>query len=868
MSMEKLSFLITENGFRVDDALELTQEGVLHWRDAFLDSPYDALYTLAFQEKPNWLDASGIFLCQVAEQFTVDLSRTPGLEEARQDVEVSPDEDTMQTLLDSVPFILGAEFVTEEWILKQYAALLQVFAREIADYPNGVTLYFSEKSQKLQVPERIFFHLVENQDGEPPFGFLATYATRSENGRVRHAPLSYAMTEYKGDRSKILALLSCLNKAAEVSPLIAAFVESGELFHPLGLTAEEAYQILKDVPALEAAGILCRIPNWWRKRYNSFAVQVKIGDDQPTNFSMDAILSAVPSLVVGGVPLTEEEIQMLLQQTEGLLFIKGRWIEVNHGRLQALLEEMEKNKGEMTLLEALRAELTSGPREDVELDVGPIITNGKWLGSLLQNLRNPNKMQAFPVPTSFQATLRPYQETGFSWLNQMDQLGFGACLADDMGLGKTVQILAYLENLRTQKPNAHALLIVPASLLGNWQKEAARFAPDMDLEILHGASSRVLSARLKETNAFLYVTSYQLAVNIEGLQDRVWDVVILDEAQAIKNPAAKRTREIKKFNSRMRIAMTGTPIENDLGNLWSLFDFLDKGLLGSSEEFRGFTNKLQQDPSGYARLKNMISPFLLRRVKTDKRIISDLPEKQEMVDYVELSKKQVVLYRKLVEDTATAVETAEGMQRRGMVLALILHLKQICNHPDQYLGMGDYNPTQSGKFEMLRELAETIYAKRERVLVFTQFKELCGPLDDYLADIFHCRGGVIHGSVSVPERNRIVERFQSDSYVPYLVLSVKAGGTGLNLTRANHVIHFDRWWNPSVENQATDRAFRIGQTKNVMVHKFVSRGSIEEKIDALIASKKELAENVIGSGGESWITELSNEELMDVLRLD
>ena len=314
--------------------------------------------------------------------------------------------------------------------------------------------------------------------------------------------------------------------------------------------------------------------------------------------------------------------------------------------------------------------------------------------------------------------------------------------------------------------------------------------------------------------------------------------------------------------------MTGTPIENDLSNLWSLFDFLNKGLLGSMEEFRNFCRGLEQNPEGYAKLKNMIAPFLLRRVKTDKKIISDLPDKLEQIDYVPLSPKQAVLYRKLLAETAEKVEESSGLQRKGIVLALLLHLKQICNHPDQYLGTEEYSPAQSGKFELLKQLAQTIAEKRERVLVFTQFRELTGHLDDYLAEVFGRRGGVIHGGVPVKERTAIVERFQSESYVPYLVLSVKAGGTGLNLTKANHVIHFDRWWNPSVENQATDRAFRIGQDKNVMVHKFVCKGSVEEKIDALISSKKELAENVIGAGGESWITEMGNDELMKLLRLE
>ncbi len=876
--MEKVAFLITEDGFRIDDGVPVSEETTVKWRDDFVKAPYETLYALAFADRPACFDPAGIYLCQLAEQFAEDLAASPGLELARELTVVECEEETVRVLLDSVPFVLGSEHVTEGWIREQYSRLCEVFRKEIAGYDGKVAKYLAEKNKKLLVPERIFFHLVDNAGAlksdedvpEYPFAFLATYATQTEDKRIRHTPLQYALTEFSGERQKLLELLSCLEKAAEASKLIGKFMVSGELFHPLYLTADEAYQFLQDVPDLEAAGICCRIPNWWRRRNSSVAVTVKLGEDQPSMMGLNTLLHTVPSLTVNGVPLTEEEIQDLLARTEGLAFLKGRWVEVNHAKLQELLEMMKSEETDLTLVEALRAQLTGqlGDTKEQEADVGPIITNGKWLGGLMQTLRNPSAMEKTETPQSFCGQLRPYQYNGFNWLLAMNRLGFGACLADDMGLGKTVQILAFLEQMRQEKPEARVLLVVPASLLGNWQREAQRFVPGMPVEILHGASSKVLNERFQTTHAFLTITTYRMAVTIESLSRVVWDCLILDEAQAIKNPVAQQTRRLKTLQSRMRIAMTGTPIENNLTNLWSLFDFLDKGLLGSSQEFRGFCSGLEDRPEGYARLKNMIAPFLLRRVKTDRNIISDLPEKTEQVDYVEMSKKQVVLYRQLVRDMQKKVLESEGIERRGLVLSLILHLKQICNHPDQYLGQKEYSPSASGKFEMLRSLAETIYEKRERMLVFTQFKEITGYLDDFLAEVFHCRGGVIHGSVSVGERNTIVERFQSDAYVPYLVLSVKAGGTGLNLTKANHVVHFDRWWNPAVENQATDRAFRIGQQKNVFVHKFVCRGSIEEKIDALINSKKELAENVIGSGGEKWITELSNEELISLLTLD
>ena len=862
--MEKIQFLLTKDGFRVDDMLYAEKE-VQAYASGFARAPYETLYELAFRELPECFDAAGVFLFQVAESFVEMLVNTSGLELSREKTELVPKEETIELLLDSVPFVLGAEFVTRTWIKRQYRKLLAVFSKQIKSYTGRVSLYFAEKNQKLHVPERVFFHLVENSEGEFPFAFLATYATKGDGGRVRHVPLQYALTEYRDERSKLLELLSCLNKAAEVSALIGRFMESGELFHPLGLTAEEAYQFLNDVAALENCGILCRIPNWWKKRYSAFAVTVKMGDEKPSLLGLDALLHMAPSLTVGGIPLTAEEIRDLLTQTEGLSFIKGKWVEVNHEKLKRLLAEMKQYDGDISVLDALRSEMHYAYDSE---DDAPVITNGKWLGGLLKSLRNPRKQKSIGVPDGFSGELRPYQEIGYQWLLQMNRLGFGACLADDMGLGKTVQILAFLEALRAQKPNGNVLLIVPASLLGNWQKEAARFTPGLPVTVLHGAHAATLSDRFTKSDAFLTITTYRMAMSIEALEEPLWDCIILDEAQAIKNPGTKQTRQIKRLKSRMRIAMTGTPIENDLSNLWSLFDFLDKGLLGSMEEFRGFCRGLEQNPEGYAKLKNMIAPFLLRRVKTDKKIISDLPDKLEQLDYVTLSPKQTVLYRKLLAETSEKVENSDGMQRRGIVLALLLHLKQICNHPDQYLGTEEYSPAQSGKFELLKQLAQTIAEKRERMLVFTQFKELTGHLDDYLAEVFGRRGGVIHGGVPVRERNAIVERFQSESYVPYLVLSVRAGGTGLNLTKANHVIHFDRWWNPSVENQATDRAFRIGQDKNVMVHKFVCKGSVEEKIDALISSKKELAENVIGAGGENWITEMSNDELMKLLRLE
>ncbi len=862
--MAQLQFLFTPEGFLVDPSVQNLKSEHQKLKERFDRDKYRTLYQAGLEEKPGDLSASAFFLFLVSDTFFRVLTSLPELEVAREKVKTEPSEEICRQLLDAVPFVIGSEHLTKKWVQRLFGKLSDIFREEIRSYEGTVAMYLAEKSQHLRVPERIFFHLVESREEAYPFAFLATYATRQENGRIRHMPLEYALVEYKDYREKLLNLLSCLNQAAEVSDLISGFIESGELFHPLRLTSGEAYEFLKQTEEIERTGILCRIPNWWKKKAASVSMSISLGEEKPAMLGFDTLVSMRPKLMVDGQALTEEDVQNLLAQTEGLAFLKGKWVEVNHEKLKKLLAEMEACQGELTLMEALKLELGNAGEAE---NSGPVITNGAWLSSLLQSLRSPGKIRKQAVPKSFQATLRPYQKNGYTWLNYMNELGFGACLADDMGLGKTVQVLAYLERLRAKEKKARVLLIVPASLVGNWQKEAQKFAPSMELLVLHGRTSAVLEQMLREQPAFLTITTYGMATRIRALQEMPWTAVILDEAQAIKNPATKQTKEIKKISAGMRIAMTGTPIENDLTNLWSLFDFLNQGLLGTPKEFHEYCKNLSDHPEGYAKLKAMVTPFMLRRVKTDKKVIADLPEKLEKIDYVTMSKKQVVLYRKAVAELESMLAEVDGMKRRGLVLATIVKLKQICNHPDQYLGQQAFLESESGKLQMLREICETIYEKRERVLVFTQFKEITEQLADFLTGIFHAKGYVLHGGIRAAKRTEMVEAFQGEDYVPFIVLSVKAGGTGLNLTKAGHVIHFDRWWNPAVENQATDRAFRIGQTKNVMVHKLVCEGTIEEKIDAMIESKKELAENVIGTGGEKWITELGNEELMSLFRL-
>lgn len=866
--MEKTSpsFVFTAESFRLD-AVEgrLSVEGE-KWEKAFQENKFLALYDLGFSSRNMAESSSFAFLHLLAEKFVEALISMPELEVSREKTVVKLGELDGAELLNSIPFAVGSEYINIGWLEKIFARLTDIFQREIQGFAESAAVYLSRKRQDIKIPERVFFHLVENKDETWPFAFLATYATKDAEGRVRHMPLDYGLTEFKGDMGKLLELLGCLNRAAEVSPLIGGFIETGELFHPLKLNAAEAYEILRVVPRLEEEGILCRVPNWWKRKASSLRLSVTFGEKKSL-LGLDSLLSMQPRLILDGVPLTREEVERLLSETNGLAQIKGKWVEVDKERLQKLLDEMDGYEGEISFLEALRLEAGMEHAESKSLDIGPVFTNGDWLRGILQKLSHPQELTDVQIPGTLQAVLRPYQKSGYAWLNTMADLGLGACLADDMGLGKTLQVLTFLEDLRGHREDAHVLLIVPASLLGNWEKETTRFAPRISLRLLHGRAKAELEKDLRGELSFLTVTTYTMAAKLEALLEIEWDAVILDEAQAIKNPGTKQTKGIKKLKSRCRIAMTGTPIENDLSNLWSLFDFLNKGLLGSSAEFREYAKRLVEQPESYHRLRRMIAPFVLRRLKTDKAIISDLPDKMEQVDYVSLSKKQIVLYRQQVRELERKIGSSDGMARRGLILSAITKLKQICNHPDQFLGQSAYAPADSGKFNLLRDICETIYEKRERVLVFTQYREITGYLSDFLAEVFHRNGLVIHGGTRVKKRMEMVEQFNGEEYCPFMVLSVKAAGTGLNLTAANHVIHFDRWWNPAVENQATDRAYRIGQEKNVMVHKLVSRGTIEERIDEIIEGKRELAENVIGAG-EKWITELGDKEIVELMRLD
>ncbi len=812
------------------------------------------------------------YLYKVASTFVKHLVRNPDLEQLREKAESVLEDNESEMLLAEAPYLNGAEYLDKHWLHRAWNRLNQAYYQDIKKYPGSVSDYFLAKNPDIHLIGRVYFHMVESKREDYPFAFLATYAKESSvTGKVRHLPLKNALLEYGENNRKLLELLATVNKAAQRSAFVAELVESGEIFYPIGLNTDEAYTFLKEVTIYEDSGILCRIPNWWRKKSESFKVSINIGSQEPSRVGFEALVDFNVQLSLGGANITIEEVQRLLNESEGLALLKGKWVEVDHDRLHETLTAFEQanklaQKGSLSMMEAMRLSLNTSKILKVNDNIGTVeVSHGEWLQTMLAQLKRTEKLAPVDPGHDFKAVLREYQKKGLNWLYTMRKLELGACLADDMGLGKTIQVIALLNSLRSTREEK-VLLVIPASLIGNWTAEITRFAPGLCYWLIH-PQEKTSWEEPGDLPAGIYITTYGMLTRTDWLKQVQWDIVILDEAQAIKNPGTKQTRSAKELKACWRVAMTGTPVENKLADLWSIFDFLNQGLLGNAREFSGFAKKLKDQADGYTRLKQVVSPFILRRLKSDKDIIADLPEKIEMKSYSTLSKKQAALYMSLVKELQIKLESSEGIERKGLVLASLVKLKQICNHPDQYLGQDGYLANESGKFDRLREICETIYAKRERVIVFTQFREITNHLADFLQTVFHHEGLVLHGQTPVAKRKDIVAKFQGPEYIPFMVLSIKAGGVGLNLTAANHVIHFDRWWNPAVENQATDRAFRIGQKKNVLVHKFITRGTVEEKIDLMIEGKIKMMQEIIPDMNESWITELDNQQLLDLFRL-
>jgi len=842
----------------------------------FLVDEYEALWFLGFMGKHMHLSEPLRFLFIIASTFINKLSSNPDIEVLRENTQIDIEIKEIDLLISKSPYLNGMEYFNIRWINRVFKELHNVFHKKIKEFNGSVKKYFLSFNPELHVVGRVFFHLVESDKKENPFSFLATYsADVSKNGKAKHLALNNALIEYGENSDRLLQLLSTVKKAAIKSELINGLVDSGKIFHPVSFSSEMAYTFLKEIDIYEEMGILCRIPKWWKSKKNESKVSIGVNNDTPSHLGANSILNFNIKLSIGGQEISKTQILKLIEETEGLAFIKGKWVEVNHAKLEETLHAYEQaqkltSKKNISIIEALQFQMNANKilKLDETSDIVEV-TNGQWLQEIVSKLVNPHKIKEIGVGKNFNATLRKYQERGLNWLYFMKQLGLGACLADDMGLGKTIQVIALLNYIRITK-NEKTLLIIPASLIGNWISELEKFTPDIKYYVMHASKNskiNIKDEKIIKAHEF-FITTYTMAKKIEWLHEMTWDTIILDEAQAIKNPKTKQSMVIKKINARHKIALTGTPIENRLSDLWSLFDFLNKGLLGTPKEFNDFVKLLKENNEGYSRLKNAVNPFILRRLKTDKNIISDLPDKIEMKTYSTLTKKQGALYQDLVNSIKKSLEKREnGAKRNALILTSIIKFKQICNHPSQYLGQEIYLEKESGKFKRLREICEIIYAKRERVLVFTQFRELTSPLKDFLEQVFKHKGLMLHGGTKVSKRKDIVDKFQGHEYVPFIVISIKAGGVGLNLTAANHVIHFDRWWNPAVENQATDRVFRIGQSKNVLVHKFITEGTIEEKIDFMIEDKVKLSKEVISNSQQSNITKMSNAQLMELFSL-
>jgi non-specific serine/threonine protein kinase len=756
----------------------------------------------------------------------------------------------------------GAEYLTAEILRTLWQEIDAAFAIELAESGSSIQDFLKRRNPAWHMVGRVHFNLAENRsDDQAPFAFLATYTTRlSAHGKAQHLPLGQALREYAGAKSKerLLSLLLPVQRAAEICPWLKAMVDLGEIFHPLRWKPSEAFGFLQDVPQLESAGVVVRMPATWRaNRPPRPQVKATVGGKAPSGLGRDALLDFRMEVTLDGEPLTAPEIKELLAKSEGLSLVRGRWVEVNHERLGRMLEhfqvvERAATAGGLSFGEAMRilagADVVADG-DEADPDWAQVVA-GPWLLEVLKGLRGPEGLASLEPGAALNGTLRPYQQIGMRWLYLLSKLGLGGCLADDMGLGKTIQLLALLLVLRgpTSEPGKTtrpSLLVAPASLLANWAAEIDRFAPSLKALVAHPsvipASDLKALAPERLADVDLVITSYGSLLRIPWLAETSWRLVALDEAQAIKNPEAKQTRAAKKLKAQARFALTGTPVENRLGDLWSIFDFINPGLLGSGKEFTSLVKRLAEKPHNpYGPLRELVRPYILRRLKTDKTVIADLPDKTEVKAFCQLSRPQAALYQQAVKELAAQLENAEGIKRKGVVLSFLMRFKQICNHPSQWLGDGAWTERDSGKWARLRDIAEVIAAKQEKVLVFTQFREVTAPLAGFLGSVFGRPGLVLHGETPVGKRQELVRRFQEDEEVGFFVLSLKAGGSGLNLTAASHVVHFDRWWNPAVENQATDRAFRIGQKKNVLVHKFVCRGTIEEKIDQLIESKRQI----------------------------
>lgn len=673
----------------------------------------------------------------------------------------------------------------------------------------------------------------------------------------------------------------------------------------VSLVTRDAYKFLREAaPLLTEQGFHIEAPAWWdlptirigaRLHLDTDPIEtIMEGADIPgaakPRLGLGSLVDYRWELEIGGATLTIAEFEQLAMQKSPLVRINGQWVEIRPEDVKAAMAYVrDRPAGKMSVLEAIRVGY-GVTHDDVSISVLGIEATG-WVKALLGDDVGTRPVPDIQQPEEFHGTLRPYQLRGLSWLAFLEQFGLGACLADDMGLGKTIQLLALMQLERERgieetetsggvaPEHRPTLLIVPTSVVGNWVHEAQRFCPELRVLVHHGPERAQADAFAKQAeHADAVITTYSLSHRDKETLGQVhWGRVVLDEAQFIKNPSSKQTQAVRALNADRRIALTGTPVENRLAELWSIMEFLNPGYLGSAQGFRkrfAIPIERYRDQSRSVQLRHVIQPFILRRLKSDPGVITDLPEKIESREYAALTAEQAELYESCVSRMIKQIDSSEGIQRRGLVLAALIRLKQICNHPTQVLhdcpegSVTSPEPNRSGKSMRLLEMLEEVFDRGEQAIVFSQFRQMGSILQRMIEKKFRRDVLFLHGGVPSHQRDELVRKFQaSDGQYPVLIASLKAGGVGLNLTAASHVFHYDRWWNPAVENQATDRAYRIGQLKTVHVHKFVVSGTLEERIDEMIEMKTELSDRIIGSG-ERWLTELDTDQLRSLLTLN
>jgi SNF2 family DNA or RNA helicase len=707
----------------------------------------------------------------------------------------------------------------------------------------------------------------------------------SQIWRERGGTLLYLNRRFDQPQERLLAGLGF---AARLFPPLEASLRQ-RAPERAALSAGEAFAFLKEAaPLLEGSGFGVMVPAWWQGRGARIQARAKAkaqgkAPNEKSLLNFEALVSFDWELTLAGEPISRAEFERLAALKQPLVRVRGQWVVLDPEQIDKALRFFERSAEQATVLDVLQLGLGSealdgsaqpaGVPEGVEF--AGVDAEG-WLRDLLDDLRDVQKIDLLPEPKGLRAELRPYQRRGYAWMAFLRRFGLGACLADDMGLGKTVQTIATVLHKKEQsREPAPTLIVCPTSVVGNWQREIGRFAPSLRAMIHRGSDRRSGAAFARAARRHdLVLTSYPLlARDRETLTEIEWGAVVLDEAQNIKNASTKQAQAARALRSAGRIALTGTPVENRLTELWSIMSFLNPGYLGSEAQFRReFARPIERtgDKAAATRLRQLTAPFVLRRLKTDKAIIADLPEKLEMKVYCQLTQEQATLYEAVVREALAKVEAAESegsaIGRRGQVLAMLTQLKQVCNHPAQFAKDGSALAGRSGKLSRLAEMLVEVYAAGDKALVFTQFAEMGAMLQQHLRETFYDEVLFLHGGTRAQDRDPMVRRFQAPHGPRVFILSIKAGGTGLNLTAASHVFHFDRWWNPAVENQATDRAFRIGQTRNVQVHKFICGGTLEDQIDEMIEGKRALAESVLGAD-EGWLNELSTDQLRDLVAL-